>query len=223
MLTRSGLRDVVILLSVGSACLFHAGVTAAVVSLVLLEAGCLIHVVSKGVLIRNQVLCRDGIYSIVRHPYYLANYLIDTSFCVLSGNPYLVLIYPFLFFWSYGPTFRQEEATLMERHADAAIAHLLGTPGVFPDRHSIFQAGRFFEGFSRSRLSAKEVGRNIRFHAMWLLILAFSLVRWDDVRGIGRGGSLPAPVVLIIIVFLLYVASTLIIKRGHRRTRTEKG
>ncbi|MGD0229501.1 MAG: hypothetical protein ABSC19_03970 [Syntrophorhabdales bacterium] len=217
MLTRSGLRDVVILLSLGSACLFHASVTAIVVSLVLLEAGCLVHVVSKGVLIRNEVLCKDGIYSIVRHPYYLANYLIDTSFCVASGNPYLVLLYPFLFFWSYGPTFRQEEATLAGRHGEAALAHLLGTPGVFPDRHSIFRIGHLFEGFSGSRLSAKEVGRNIRFHAMWLLILTFNLARWDDVKAIGRGGRPYVPAACVLAVLVLYAASVLIIRKGRAR------
>jgi protein-S-isoprenylcysteine O-methyltransferase Ste14 len=57
----------------------------------------------------------------VRHPYYLANYLIDTAFCLLSGNSYLLLAYPFLFFWSYGPTFRKEETALKGRHGKRTV------------------------------------------------------------------------------------------------------
>jgi protein-S-isoprenylcysteine O-methyltransferase Ste14 len=62
-----------------------------------LAVGSLLHFVVKGVLIRNSVLCKDGIYSVVRHPYYLANYIIDSSFCLITGNMYLVFMYPFLF------------------------------------------------------------------------------------------------------------------------------
>ena len=54
----------------------------------------------------------------VRHPYYLSNFAIDYSFCVLSGNPYLLLIYPFLFFWSYQPTMSEEEHFLHSIHGE---------------------------------------------------------------------------------------------------------
>jgi protein-S-isoprenylcysteine O-methyltransferase Ste14 len=171
-LTRSGLRDAVILLSAVGA--IFSAVTAAeiVVGSVLLLLGSFIHFLSKGVLIRNEVLCQEGIYRIVRHPYYLANYLIDSSFCLFSGNRYLVLLYPFLFFWSYGPTFRKEEGTLTEKHGDASVAYLLSTPPVFPDRHSILHAKALLAGYSFARISGKEVARIIRFYATALLILA---------------------------------------------------
>jgi hypothetical protein len=228
ILTRSVLRDVVIMLSLGSVCLFRASPPAVIVALALLETGCFIHFVSKGVLIRNEVLCRDGIYSIVRHPYYLANYLVDTSFCVLSGNPYLVLAYPFLFFFSYGPTFRQEETTLRERHEADAVAHILGTPGVFPDRHSIFRLGRLFQGFSRTRVSGKEIGRIVRFHSMWLLILAIQVVRWSGLKVIDLHSIPPVPSGLALPLWLalgallLYGASTVIISRAARSRRAAR-
>ena len=97
-LTRSGVRDLVILLCAVSAVFYTPSAVQVGVGFFLLFLGSFIHFVSKGVLIRNEVLCKDGIYSIVRHPYYLANYLVDSGFCVLSGNSYLLLIYPFLFF-----------------------------------------------------------------------------------------------------------------------------
>jgi hypothetical protein len=177
-LTRSRLRDVVIASSLGSMVLFKAHESDIVVSLSVLLLGGFFHVVTKGVLIRNEVLCGEGIYGLVRHPYYLANYLIDTSFCLMSGNHYLLLCYPFLFFWAYGPTFRQEERTLREKHGDAAVEQMLRTPGLCPDRGSITNVSGLFQGFSVKRISRREVARVLRFSAVWLsLYMVHDLLR----------------------------------------------
>jgi protein-S-isoprenylcysteine O-methyltransferase Ste14 len=93
-LARSNLRGAVLLLGCGSAYFFPASPLKIGISLLLLGAGCLLHLLVKGVLIRNTVLCKEGIYTFTRHPYYTANYLIDTGFCLLSGNTYLLLAYP---------------------------------------------------------------------------------------------------------------------------------
>lgn len=172
-LTRSGLRDAVIVLSAVSALFCAVSAPDVGIAFLLLCLGSFIHFVVKGVLIRNEVLCAEGIYRLARHPYYLANYLVDSSFCLLSGNRWLLLLYPFLFFWSYGPTLRQEEATLTEKHGRLSVAYLLNTPPVFPDRRSIRYAPRLFAGFSFARLSRKEAARITRFYATALLIMAF--------------------------------------------------
>jgi len=98
------------------------------ISLFLLFAGSLLHFFVKGVLVRNTVLCKDGIYRLTRHPYYTSNYLIDVSLCLLSGNQYLLVAYPFLFFWAYGPTFRKEEAHLMTLYPEEYHRYGLETP-----------------------------------------------------------------------------------------------
>ena len=85
-LHRGRLRDVVIVLCVISVFWFPLNTPELCVGLVLLVLGCGLHVLVKGQLVRNVVLCTEGTYAIVRHPYYLANYLIDTGFCLLSGN-----------------------------------------------------------------------------------------------------------------------------------------
>lgn len=180
-LTRSRLRDVVILLSFCSAFFFDAGPTGLVLSLFILAIGSFLHVLAKGVLIRNEVLCKDGIYAVVRHPYYLANYLVDTGFCLASGNKYLLLCYPFLFFWSYGPTLGKEERTLLERHGEAVVEQIMTTPQLYPDRRSASGLGALLRGFSFSRISAKEVWRNIRF---WLVWLGICVVGSPGVSGI---------------------------------------
>lgn len=174
-LTRSRLRDVVILLSLCSVLFFDSSPLDLALSFSVLVLGSFIHVLAKGVLIRNEVFCKEGIYGVIRHPYYLANYLIDTSFCLASGNKYLLLCYPFLFFWSYGPTLRKEEATLMARHGEAVIEQIMKTPQLFPDRHSPGNFRALLNGFSFSRISAKEVMRNERFLFVWLVICALAV------------------------------------------------
>ncbi len=186
------------------------------VAFFLLFLGSFVHFLSKGVLIRNEVLCTEGIYRIVRHPYYLANFLIDSSFCLMSGNHYLVLLYPFLFFWSYGPTLRKEEGTLTEKHGDSSVAYLLSTPPVFPDRRSVLHLRRLFAHFSIRRISSKEVARIMRFYAMALLILALHKAGGR----IGRPGLLSdrGMLVLLAVALLLYAAGFVILKLGKRTT-----
>lgn len=215
-LTRSGLRDLIILFCAISALFFRPSAFQAMVAFAFLVTGSFIHLVSKGVLIRNEVLCREGIYGMVRHPYYLANYLVDTAFCLLSGSLYLVLLYPFLFFWSYGPTMRKEEGTLNDKHGDASLVFMLEAPAVFPDRHSASRFASLFTGFSPTRVSPKELARIVRFWAVALII-----------TGIGRIGAirdLPGSLLanegllfLFCAAVLLYGASAAIL-RFRKRT-----
>lgn len=220
-LTRSRLRDVVFILSLACALFFDVTRVELAVALLLLILGIFIHFVTKGVLIRNEVLCRDGIYSIVRHPYYLANFLVDSCFCVLSGSHYLVLLYPFLFFWSYGPTMRKEERNLEGWYPTPFLSYVLDTPGVFPDRQSIRNIGQLFAGFSPKRVSAKEIARIIRFCAMAILIV-FG-------RSVSHAGSFgidilkqPFPDILLVSAILLYLCSSIILKIGKSRRRARE-
>jgi hypothetical protein len=154
-----------------SAFFFRLSNTNIIVGFFLLAIGCFLHIVAKGILIRNVVLCDEGIYGIVRHPYYLANYVIDTSFCVLSTNPYLLLLYPFLFFWAYGPTLRKEEKYLATQHGEAFMNDSFEIPQVFPDSGSRNGWRRIFEGFSVKRITVKEYSRIAQFLSMSFVIL----------------------------------------------------
>jgi protein-S-isoprenylcysteine O-methyltransferase Ste14 len=217
LLTRSRLRDMVIVLCIVSGFFFHVSTGAIIFSLCLLCIGTFVHVVSKGVLIRNEVLCRDGIYGLARHPYYLANYLVDTSFCLLSGNIYLVLIYPFLFFWSYGPTIRQEERNLEARHGNAEVENMFNTPAVIPDRQSIKNFARLFQGFSVARISSKEIARVVRFFAVALLIFGIHAIEWEDFENLTKGTYFPTYFLpTLVTAGLLYIVSLLILRSGSR-------
>lgn len=140
---------------------------------VLFASGCLLHVLVKGQLIRNVTLCTEGTYGVVRHPYYLANYLVDVSFCLISGNVYLVLTYPFLFYWAYGPTFADEEARLASIHGAEYEAYRARVPQVFPTATLFSGLRSVWRGFSWQRISAKEIKRIFRFGFLAALLVLF--------------------------------------------------
>lgn len=182
LLNRANVRGVIIVLSAASALACDVNGIKICLSLSLLAMGSTLHFIAKGTLIRNIVLCRDGVYRMVRHPYYLANYLIDSSFCLLSGNGYLLLLYPFLFFWAYGPSMRKEEKWLASTYGDEHLQYSVEIPQVFPDGHSLKNWRSFLRGFSKSRITTRELARLMRFWAV-----AFFLILLVDLGKEGLG------------------------------------
>lgn len=162
-LDRGNLRDVVIVVSVVSVFFFPLSTGLLTAGLVLLAVGCGLHVLVKGQLIRNATLCTEGAYAIVRHPYYLANYLIDTSFLLLSGNVYLAVLYPFLFYLAYGSTLREEEAVLASRHGERFADYRDAVPQLFPDAISLVRWKTLTNSFSWRRVTVNEFKRMARF------------------------------------------------------------
>jgi hypothetical protein len=182
LLTRSNLRDLIILCCLVSSALCGHSVATVVIGFSLLAIGCFLHIVAKGILVRNVVLCNRGIYAVVRHPYCLANHLVDSSLCGLSGNLYLVAATPFLFFWSYGPTLRKEEQFLASKYGDAFLNDSCNIPQVFPDKASLKGWRGFFEGFSIRRITLKECSRITRFCSLGFAIVLIHAVRVGNVR-----------------------------------------
>jgi hypothetical protein len=215
-LTRSNLRNLIRILSYLSVFVYGLDRSEAVVAFLLLGLGCLVHYITKGELIRNVIMCNNGIYGIVRHPYYMANYLIDTSFCLLSGNPYLLLVYPFLFFWVYGPTLRKEERFLATTHNEPYIEYMLDVPQVFPDSFLAKYLKGVFSGFSKKRISRNEVSRIMRFWATGLFILFLHSLKGPILGVEGWGGFYhsSSAVTTLILVTCLYLVSILV--RGKR-------
>ncbi|OPY75321.1 MAG: hypothetical protein A4E64_01952 [Syntrophorhabdus sp. PtaU1.Bin058] len=212
-LNRSNLRDIVLLCAVLSSPLFPLTGYELFFSLALLGAGCLLHIVAKGQLIRNVTLCRKGLYGMVRHPYYLANYVIDSAICLLSGNICLVALYPFFFFWAYGPTFEKEEHYLASEHGRLFHEHVNSTPQVFPHSGSVSGGRRFLEGFCRKRVSLKEWARAARFWASALFIMFVHEVREDGLR-VFYGTDTDGLVLLSMIAVLSVTSFLLLSKRS---------
>ncbi len=214
LINRSNLRDIIIVVCLISAVLYELDWVRLVLSGLLMVFGCFFHYVTKGVLIRNVVLCQAGTYSVVRHPYYMANYLIDSSFCLLSGNVYLLLIYPFLFYWSYGPTIRNEESTLASLHNSEFLRYSLDVPQIFPDAYSIRNMKEVVSGFSTQRITRNEISRFMRFWATGFFIVFIHTVKkgnLDKIWPIDSGffHDHYRAILLLLIAFVLFTASLL--------------
>jgi hypothetical protein len=180
LLNRGNLRDVVIVLAI----LFSmTGPEPELLSYLLplgvLTIGCFLHFIVKGQLIRNAVLCTEGAYAIVRHPYYLANFIVDCAFCLLSQNFYLIFAYPFLFFWAYGPHIRQEEQRLAFLHPKQFYSYCTAVTQIFPDSNSIRNFKKLLKNTSFSRITSNEIKRISRFIAVACFIILCREIRTD--------------------------------------------
>ncbi len=219
VLYRSNLRDIIVVCSFVSALFFGITQGAMAVGFFLLAVGCFLHVITKGILIRNVTLCTKGVYRVVRHPYYLSSYLIDSSFCLLSGNYILLVLYPFLFVWSYQPTMRKEDTLLAERYEDTFETYRKEVPGVFPDRNSFRHLATLFEGFSKERLTWKECARVSRFCSLGIFLTLLHDVAGNSLNSLHL--QTPAmrdwgEVLFAFLATLLYVASFVFARKAER-------
>lgn len=215
-LNRANLRNLIRILSYISVLFFYVDNNEITAAFFLLGLGSFVHYITKGQLIRNVVMCNDGIYGVVRHPYYMANYLIDISFCLLSGNPYLLLIYPFLFFWVYGSTLRKEERLLAATHNEPYIEYMLDVPQVFPDSYFTKYLRGVFSGFSKKRISRNEISRIMRFWATGLFIVLLHYIKGLDFSKLDYTNlhDVYIPFVSLLFLGMLYISSLFV--RGKR-------
>ena len=95
-------------------------------------SGALLHAIAKGNLVRNTQLCQSGPYGWVRHPFYVANFLIDLGLCLMAGLPWLGLLYVFLFPLAYLPRIFAEEEALREHFGPTFDDYCRKTPRLFP-------------------------------------------------------------------------------------------
>lgn len=94
--------------------------------------GMIIHGVSKGNLVRNKQLCTQGPYVWVRHPFYVANFIIDISLCLMAGVPILAAVYAVAFPLAYLPRIFAEEEMLRGIFGQAFDEYCKTTPRLFP-------------------------------------------------------------------------------------------
>ena len=153
----------------------------------------------------------------VRHPYYLSNYIIDSAFCVMSGNIYLVFCYPFLFFWAYGPAFKDEENHLRSIHGEQYDSFAYSTPQVLPGSHSFPGFRQLAIGFNVGRITPNELARIGRFWGVAFFIAMLQELRLDGLDVL-RWPELQKDwdVLVFVGLALLMFASSLIIPRNRR-------
>ncbi len=130
----------------------------------ILLVGLALHFWSKGCLVRNHTVTVCGPYRLVRHPFYLANFIIDAGICVISGNLWFLGVYFMAFVLVYVPTIRKEEQLLNTSHGDTYPSFARKIPALIPYRlHAIFGPLDFkWANVIRER----EVSRVLRILAM---------------------------------------------------------
>lgn len=215
LMNRANLRDIVIVISIASVLISPPSESFILAGLIILVAGSVLHLLVKGVLIRNSMVCRDGIYQIVRHPYYLANYIVDSAFCVITGNLYLVFLYPFLFFWAYGPVMRAEEKYLGSIFAKEYAAFIDAIPQVFPHPHHWPTWRQVVMGFEWNRITPNELSRLGRFWGIGFFLAVLQELRTDGLTVLHWSGIRRDWDFIVFMVFALALSAVSVL--FHRK------
>ena len=106
---RGGLRFFLVLLALARGAATPSTILAGTP---LLLVGTALHFWAKGCLRQNQTVTQGGPYRFVRHPFYLANAMIDAALAVMSGWWVLWAVLPFWWLAVYLPVIRREEQYL---------------------------------------------------------------------------------------------------------------
>jgi hypothetical protein len=205
---RGLLRDATIVLGL----LFsdmHANRFAA--GMAIFAVGAALHFWSKGVLVRNWVLTTTGPYRAVRHPFYLANLIIDLGICLISGNLYLLAAYVPLYLLTYIPTIRREEAFLRGTYGPTFDEYALRVPPILPRNPARF-IGPWDFSWDNIR-SEHELARLLRILAVPLLFAIEYLVFHTPPEQKGRIASL----VICVAAVVAFNAASLLARRQAQK------
>lgn len=154
----------------------------------LVAVGLALHVVSKGCLRQNRAVAVRGPYRWVRHPFYLANLLIDLGLCVAAARPLLLAVYLVLWWRIYGASIGREEALLTSLFGDAYRRYAAQVPRLLPWRRPLPLDPRA-EGFSWSN---PNLARGSEYARVARVLSALPLL-WLAARARDRilGGATP--------------------------------
>lgn len=181
-LNRGGLRFFLVLtaLSVGTFACRATTPASILAGLPLLCIGACIHVWAKGCLRQNQLVATVGPYRFVRHPFYLANALIDSGLVAMCGWLPLAIVFPAWWLAIYIPVIRGEERYLCERFPDVYPAFRRRVPCLLPWRRPLPYSGEGFRWDNPNIAGGEELPRTVR-------ILAYPLL-FFVAQGLWNGG-----------------------------------
>jgi protein-S-isoprenylcysteine O-methyltransferase Ste14 len=154
------------------------------------------------------VLNTTGIYSIVRHPLYLGNYLVVLGVVLSPGQAWLPLAVTLLFWLYYERIMMAEEAFLYDSFGETFVAWARKTP-VFVPRFSLWRPPA--EPFSLRSVLRREyttllliillhygveliehlaIDRQFVLEPFWTALLVFGIVAYLTLRGLKRRTTL---------------------------------
>ena len=134
--------------------------------------GILLHTWAKGCLRQNQLVATTGPYRFVRHPFYLANALIDAGLVVMAGWLPLAVVLPVWWLAIYIPVIRGEEHYLSEKFPDVYPDYRRRVPCLIPWRRPLASTGDGFRWDNPNIAGGEELPRAVRIAAYPLLFFA---------------------------------------------------
>jgi hypothetical protein len=203
-LDRGGIRFYLVLAALARGLATHTSILAGAPGIVL---GTALHFWAKGCLRQNRVVAMIGPYRYVRHPFYLANALIDTSIAVMSGWWVLQALLPFWWLAVYLPVMRGEERHLIELFGPVYQDYQRRIPRLWPWRWPL---PRGAEGFRWSNPNVPdEIPRALRILGLPVVFLVLA-----DFRHSGAAVfASPLGLVSLVSVALIYCCAWLLKQR----------
>jgi protein-S-isoprenylcysteine O-methyltransferase Ste14 len=98
----------------------------------LMVLGIALRVVASGYLIKSAQLTVTGPFAHMRHPLYLANFVIAMGYCAMSGRWSTFPVVAALFVAVYAPTIAFEESFLADKFGDTYVQYRARVPSLFP-------------------------------------------------------------------------------------------
>lgn len=137
---------------------------------VLVGLGAMLHLWAKGCLRQDTALTHWGPYAWVRHPFYLANGLVDAGVLFFACNPWLAAVIVPLWCWVYARTIRREEARLVEILGEPYAHYRSLVPAIVPLRTPL-AVPSYFSWRNRNLIDGREWARVLRIVAYPFLFL----------------------------------------------------
>ena len=140
-----------------------------------------------------------GIYSIVRHPLYLGNYIIWLGLISLLNNYIFILFFTFIFYFYYEKIIFAEEKYLLNIYKNKYLEWSMSTPAIIPNIF-IFKVNK--ENISFKRILVREYNTIVSINIIYCLISIIEYKYTYNMYGI----SYPCLFILIISILFFFYA-----------------
>jgi hypothetical protein len=203
-LNRGGLRFYLVILCLGAGTLIAGKTTgrSILAGLPCLFLGVWLHTWAKGCLRQNRAVATSGPYRFVRHPFYLANALIDGGLVIMADWWPLMVILAFWWLAIYIPVIRHEERYLGENFADVYPEYRKRVPCLIPWRRPLAYRGEGFRWDNPNISGGEELPRAARILGYPLLFLAVAGLHASGIAWLDDGWNLTAVAGLIMLYVL---------------------
>jgi hypothetical protein len=175
-LNRRGLRFYLVLAALLRGDATHVTIAGGTLLIVI---GAALHLWAKGCLYQNRVVAKTGPYRFVRHPFYLANALIDAGIAVMSGWWVLQVVLPVWWIGIYLPVMRREEDYLAGVFGSVYEEYRKRIPRLIPWRRPLPPAAEGFRWSNPNIAVEGELPRVLRLLAYPLLFFVCTNLRAD--------------------------------------------